>query len=66
MKKGTDKMKISAWRKKHRFALQTGALILGVAAPFGLFYALAGGINWLAGLFFGALALAMLLTTWAG
>jgi hypothetical protein len=66
MKNRTNKMKISAWRKKHRFALQAGALILGVAAPFGLFYALAGGITWLAGLFFGALALAMLLTAWAG
>lgn len=59
-------MKFSDWRKKHRFALQAAALILGVAAPFAVYYALAAGVIWLAVLCFGVLALAMLITTWAG
>jgi hypothetical protein len=60
------KMKLSAWRKKHRYTLQAAALILGVLAPFGIFFSLQGGLAWLGALFFGLLAAAMLLTAWAG
>jgi hypothetical protein len=55
-----------AWRKKYRYALQVAALILGVLAPFGIYAALNGGAGWLAALLFGLLAVAMLLTAWAG
>ncbi len=60
------KSSFSTWRKRHRYALQAIALILGVLAPFGIYFALVGGLGWLAALLFGLLAIAMLLTAWAG
>jgi len=60
------KSSFSTWRKQHRYALQAIALILGVLAPFGIYAALTLGLGWLGVLLFGLLAIAMLLTAWAG
>jgi hypothetical protein len=63
---GKTKIGWLAWRKKHRYALQVAALILGVLAPFGIYAALTLGLGWLGVLLFSLLAVAMLLTAWAG
>lgn len=64
--KTPQKISLNAWRKRQRYALQVIALILGVLAPFGIYFALVAGLGWLAILLFGVLAAAMLLTAWAG
>jgi hypothetical protein len=64
--KTPQKISLNTWRKRQRYALQVIALILGVLAPFGIYFALVAGLGWLAILLFGVLAAAMLLTAWAG
>lgn len=49
-----------------RFRVQSLALLLALAAPFALYWALDRGFNTLAALFFGVIALAMILTFWKG
>jgi len=63
---GKSKIGWLAWRKKHRYALQVVALILGVLTPFGIYVALTLGLGWVAALLFSLLSVAMLLTAWAG
>jgi hypothetical protein len=64
--KTPQKFSLTTWRKRQRYALQAAALILGVLAPFGIYFSLVAGLGWLAILMFGVLAVAMLLTAWAG
>jgi hypothetical protein len=55
-----------SWARRHRLPIQIGALLLAILAPFGLFAALQGGNDMLAGGCFAIFALAMLLTVWVG
>lgn len=54
------------WGKRHRFAVQAAALGIGSLAPFGLYAALVNGLTALAVIFFGVLALVMLMILWVG
>lgn len=49
-----------------KFRVQSLALFIALAAPFGIFVAMRGGQLLLAALFFALLALAMALTIWKG
>ena len=49
-----------------RFKMQTLALNVALAAPFGLFWALQSGMLILSIFFFGLIAASMLLTIWKG
>lgn len=60
------KAKLQAFSKRHKFSLQLIAFALAVLAPFGIYFALAAGLAWLAALAFALFALGMLLTFWAG
>ncbi len=57
---------LAAWRKRHRFAIQSGVLAASLALPFALYAALQAGRPALAAVLFGVLALAMAVAAWAG
>jgi hypothetical protein len=57
---------VEAWRKQHRFQLQSAALILALAAPFALYWALESGQAALAAACFAVIALSMAVVAWAG
>lgn len=65
-KKTSARSRILAWRKRHRYALQVAALLLGVLAPFAIYLSIVSGWSWLAWVSFILLAAAMLITAWAG
>lgn len=52
----------SSWRKKYRLQVQSAALVLAVAASFGLYTAAQNGDSFWGGVWFATLALSMLLT----
>ncbi|MEM5773420.1 MAG: hypothetical protein AAGU05_00355 [Anaerolineaceae bacterium] len=53
-------------KKKQSPLVVWAALLLGLITPFGLYYALQSGSMLLAGVCFGLLAFAMVLTAWKG
>lgn len=56
----------SSWRKKYRLQVQLAALILAVAASFGLYMAAQNGDSFWGGVCFATLAFSMLLTGLVG
>jgi hypothetical protein len=54
------------WRKRHRFSIQSLALIIALLSPFALYWSLEAGQNVMAAFFFGLLALALAVTAWIG
>ncbi len=60
------KSRFQAWSKRNKFNLQLIAFALAILAPFGIYFTLAAGLAWLAGVCFALFALGMLLTFWAG
>jgi hypothetical protein len=59
-------IQFSAWRKRHRFSIQSLVLVIALLSPFALYWALEAGQNALAAFFFGLLALALAVTAWIG
>lgn len=53
-----------SWRKKFRVHLQVTALLLAIAASFGMYFALQADLAVLAGVCFAGLAASMVLTAW--
>jgi hypothetical protein len=62
----TQSTPVNDWRTRNRFYLQAAALVLILAAPFGLYCALNAGQSALAAGFFAAITLGMAITVWAG
>jgi hypothetical protein len=61
-----DSIQSLTWRKRHRFSIQSLALIIALLTPFALYWALESGQIAMAAFFFGLLALAMAVTAWIG
>lgn len=55
---------LKEWREQHRFSIQTVALVLTLAAPFGLYRALNAGQDGPALVFAAAILLGMALIIW--
>jgi hypothetical protein len=64
--KSSDRSKLAAWRTRNRFRLQVLALAVALAAPFGLYWVLAAGLNEAAAIFFACMVASMILTVWVG
>lgn len=54
------------WLRRHRFAVQAAALVIGSLAPFALYGALVNALTVPAILLFAVLALVMLIILWVG
>jgi hypothetical protein len=61
-----DAIQAISWKKRHRFSIQSTALIISLLSPFALYWALEAGQTSEAAFFFGLLALAMAVTAWIG
>jgi len=57
---------MNKWRDKHKFGLQTGALIVGLAAPFALYACITYRFDSLAAGAFLIIASCMAVIIWAG
>jgi hypothetical protein len=55
-----------AWRKQHRFSIQSAALVVAILTPFAIYWSLEAGQDYLAAFFFGLLALALFIAAWIG
>jgi hypothetical protein len=59
-------IQLAAWRKRHRFSIQSLVLVIALLSPFALYWAMEAGQNAAAAFFFGLLALALAVTAWIG
>jgi hypothetical protein len=62
----TSRSMLAAWRARSRLRLQVLALAVALAAPFGLYWALAAGVTAAAAVFFACTVTSMILAFWVG